>query len=80
MNLHEFQSKALFSEYGIPVPEGYPAATVDDAVAAARALGGGRWARGGGRWGGGGGRWGGGAERRKTFNSCLATAAGIFKS
>ena len=43
MNLHEYQAKALFSEYGIPVPEGKPAATADEATAGAEALGGNVW-------------------------------------
>ncbi|WP_456447846.1 ADP-forming succinate--CoA ligase subunit beta [Thiolapillus sp.] len=43
MNLHEYQSKTLFREYGIPVPEGRVATDVDSAVAAARELGGGLW-------------------------------------
>lgn len=43
MNLHEYQSKRLFADYGIPVPEGEPARTADDAVAAAQQLGGTLW-------------------------------------
>ncbi len=43
MNLHEYQSKRLFAEYGINVPEGRPATTPDEAVAAAEALGGDLW-------------------------------------
>ena len=43
MNLHEYQSKALFSEYGIPVPEGRMAMDADSAVAVARELGGELW-------------------------------------
>ncbi|MBL3590550.1 MAG: ADP-forming succinate--CoA ligase subunit beta [gamma proteobacterium endosymbiont of Lamellibrachia anaximandri] len=43
MNLHEYQAKALFSEYGIPVPEGKAVSTPSDARAAAQALGGGVW-------------------------------------
>jgi succinyl-CoA synthetase beta subunit len=43
MNLHEYQSKALFAEYGIPVPEGYAARSADDAVAAAEKIGGDLW-------------------------------------
>ena len=43
MNLHEYQSKRLFAEYGIKVPEGRPATTPDEAVAAAEALGGELW-------------------------------------
>ncbi len=43
MNLHEYQAKQLFAEFGIPVPEGRPAVTPEAASAAAQALGGGRW-------------------------------------
>ncbi len=43
MNLHEYQAKALFSEYGIPVPEGKAVSTPSDARAAAQALGGEIW-------------------------------------
>ena len=43
MNLHEYQSKALFAEYGIPVPQGVAATTPDEAVAATETLGGDLW-------------------------------------
>jgi succinyl-CoA synthetase beta subunit len=43
MNLHEYQSKALFAEYGIPVPKGQVATTPQEAKAAAAALGGNLW-------------------------------------
>ena len=43
MNLHEYQAKELFAAYGIPVPAGRMAATPDEAVAAAEALGGSIW-------------------------------------
>ncbi|WP_405236907.1 ADP-forming succinate--CoA ligase subunit beta [Lentisalinibacter orientalis] len=43
MNLHEYQAKRLFADYGIPVPEGRPAETADAAVAAAEELGGDLW-------------------------------------
>jgi len=43
MNLHEYQAKEVFSAYGIPVPTGRVAATPDEAVAAALALGGSIW-------------------------------------
>jgi len=43
MNLHEYQAKQLFSEYGIPVPRGIPAADAAAAAEAARSLGGGLW-------------------------------------
>ncbi len=43
MNLHEYQAKALFREYGVPVPRGEPAWTLDEVTAAARVLGGDGW-------------------------------------
>ena len=43
MNLHEYQAKQLFSEYGIPVPRGIPAVDTAAAAQAARSLGGGLW-------------------------------------
>ncbi len=43
MNLHEYQSKRLFADYGISVPKGIPAETPDEAVAAAKELGGELW-------------------------------------
>jgi succinyl-CoA synthetase beta subunit len=43
MNLHEYQSKGLFADYGIPVPKGIPAKTVDEAARAAEELGGELW-------------------------------------
>ena len=43
MNFHEYQAKALFAEYGIPVPAGLVAATPAEAVAAAKALGRDMW-------------------------------------
>jgi succinyl-CoA synthetase beta subunit len=43
MNLHEYQSKALFAEYGIPVPQGQVATTPLEAKKAATVLGGHLW-------------------------------------
>ena len=43
MNLHEYQSKQLFSEYGIPIPGGSVARSAEEAVAAAKELGGSVW-------------------------------------
>ncbi len=40
MNIHEHQAKAVLAEFGAAVPKGYPAFTVDEAVAAAQKLGG----------------------------------------
>lgn len=43
MNLHEYQSKRLFADYGIPVPRGIPADSPDAAIKAAKDLGGKLW-------------------------------------
>ena len=43
MNFHEYQAKQLFADYGIPVPPGRIATTPEQAVEAARALGGEEW-------------------------------------
>ncbi len=43
MNLHEYQSKRLFADFGIPVPEGLPARTPLEAVKAAQSLEGRVW-------------------------------------
>lgn len=40
MNLHEYQGKQLFAQYGLPVSKGIAAATVEEAVAAADKIGG----------------------------------------
>ena len=59
VNLHEYQAKALLRRYGVPIAAGEVAASPEQAEAAARALGGGRWAvkaqvHAGGRGKGGG--------------------------
>ena len=38
MNIHEYQAKELLARFGAPVPAGYPALTVEEAVAAAKKL------------------------------------------
>src|SRR5215467_2651377 len=43
MNIHEYQAKAVLRDFGVPVPRGIPAFTVEDAVKAARSLGGPVW-------------------------------------
>ncbi|MAK92291.1 MAG: succinate--CoA ligase subunit beta, partial [Oleibacter sp.] len=43
MNLHEYQGKQLFAQYGLPVSKGVAAKTADEAVAAADTIGGDRW-------------------------------------
>ncbi|MDQ1884574.1 ADP-forming succinate--CoA ligase subunit beta [Aeromonas salmonicida] len=43
MNLHEYQAKKLFAEYGLPVSEGYACATPQEAAEAADKIGGTTW-------------------------------------
>ena len=43
MNLHEYQGKQLFAEYGLPVSKGIAAETAAEAVAAADEIGGDKW-------------------------------------
>ena len=43
MNLHEYQAKKLFAEYGIRVPKGNIAISAEDAKQVAKALGGESW-------------------------------------
>ena len=43
MNLHEYQSKRVFADYGVPVPAGKVAGSEAEAVAAARELPGPLW-------------------------------------
>ncbi|SFV65980.1 Succinyl-CoA ligase [ADP-forming] beta chain [hydrothermal vent metagenome] len=43
MNVHEYQAKQIFAEYGVPTPKGIMAETVDAAVEAAKELGGPIW-------------------------------------
>lgn len=59
MNLHEYQAKQLFTDYGLPVPEGVPISSVDELEPAIQSLGGDAWAvkaqvHAGGRGKGGG--------------------------
>ncbi len=43
MNLHEYQGKQLFAEYGLPVSKGVACSTPEEAVAAAKEIGGDQW-------------------------------------
>ena len=43
MNIHEYQAKQVFAEYGVPTPRGIIANTPDEAVKAAEKLGGNIW-------------------------------------
>ena len=43
MKIHEYQGKEIFRKFGMPTPRGIPAFTVDEAVRAAKQLGGSVW-------------------------------------
>jgi len=43
MNLHEYQGKALFAQYGLPVSSGHAVDTPEEAVKAAQQIGGDMW-------------------------------------
>ena len=43
MNIHEYQAKAVLREFGVPVPRGIPAFSVEEAEKAAHQLGGPVW-------------------------------------
>src|SRR5712671_2556219 len=40
MNIHEYQAKAVLAKFGVPVPRGFPALSVDEAIKGAKQLGG----------------------------------------
>ena len=43
MNLHEYQGKQIFAEYGLPVSKGYAVDSVEEALAAVDKIGGDQW-------------------------------------
>ena len=43
MKIHEYQGKEIFRAYGVPTPRGFPAFSVEEAVEAAKKLGGKVW-------------------------------------
>jgi len=43
MNIHEYQAKEIFKQFGVPAGTGQVARSADEAVQAAKALGGERW-------------------------------------
>jgi succinyl-CoA synthetase beta subunit len=43
MKIHEYQGKQIFREYGMPTPRGFPATSVEEALEAAKKLGGPVW-------------------------------------
>jgi succinyl-CoA synthetase beta subunit len=43
MNIHEYQAKTVLKEFGVPVPRGFPALNVEEALKGAQQLGGPVW-------------------------------------
>ena len=43
MNLHEYQAKQLFADYGLPVSKGVVVDDVDKVAAAVKKIGGKKW-------------------------------------
>jgi succinyl-CoA synthetase beta subunit len=43
MNLHEYQAKQLLADYGVPIPPGKPAHSVQEALAVSSEIGGDAW-------------------------------------
>ncbi len=77
MNFHEYQAKELFAEVGIPVPAGRVARSPDEAVDAAKALGGSFWVVKAQIHAGGRGK-AGGVKLCKTLESVREAAAGML--
>jgi succinyl-CoA synthetase beta subunit len=72
MKIHEYQGKEVLRQFGVPVPRGYPAFTVQEAVEAAQKLGGPVWVvkaqiHAGGRGKGGGVKLGRSLDEVKTL-------------
>jgi succinyl-CoA synthetase beta subunit len=77
MNLHEYQAKDVFRGCGIPVPAGKVAASPEEAVAAAKALGGGVWVVKAQVHAGGRGK-AGGVKLARDLEAVRAAAAGML--
>ncbi|HLA75387.1 MAG TPA: ATP-grasp domain-containing protein, partial [Gammaproteobacteria bacterium] len=77
MNLHEFQSKQLFADYGIATTLGKWVATPEQALAAARELGGASWIVKAQVHAGGRGK-SGGVNRANSLDALQASVAGLL--
>jgi succinyl-CoA synthetase beta subunit len=77
MNFHEYQAKELFAEVGIPVPAGRVARSADEAVDAAKAIGGDFWVVKAQIHAGGRGK-AGGVKLCKTLDSVREAAKGML--
>ncbi len=77
MNLHEYQAKQLFSQYGVPILKGVAAKSVAEAEAAAKTLGGAGWVIKAQVHAGGRGK-AGGVKLVKSVDELKAAAQGYF--
>jgi succinyl-CoA synthetase beta subunit len=77
MKIHEYQGKQLLREYGVPTPRGFPAMSVDEAVDAAKKLGGSVWVVKAQIHAGGRGK-GGGVKVAKSIDEVRARAREIL--
>ncbi|MCU0943423.1 MAG: ADP-forming succinate--CoA ligase subunit beta [Hydrogenophaga sp.] len=77
MKIHEYQGKEILRQFGVPVPRGIPAFTVQEAVEAAQKLGGPVWVVKAQIHAGGRGK-GGGVKVAKTVDDVKARATDIL--
>ena len=77
MKIHEYQGKQIFREYGVPTPRGFPALSVDEAMDAARKLGGPVWVVKAQIHAGGRGK-GGGVKLAKSLDEVRKQASSIL--
>ena len=77
MKIHEYQGKEILRQFGVPVPRGIPAFTVQEAVEAAQKLGGPVWVVKAQIHAGGRGK-GGGVKVAKTIEDVKARATDIL--
>ena len=77
MKIHEYQGKQILREYGVPTPRGFPALSVDEAVDAAKKLGGKVWVVKAQIHAGGRGK-GGGVKLAKSIDEVRARAKEIL--
>jgi succinyl-CoA synthetase beta subunit len=77
LKIHEYQGKDVLREYGVPTPRGFPAFSVDEAVEAAKKLGGKVWVVKAQIHAGGRGK-GGGVKVAKSIDEVRARAKEIL--
>jgi succinyl-CoA synthetase beta subunit len=77
VKIHEYQGKEIFRKYGVATPRGFPAFSVDEAVDAAKKLGGSVWVVKAQIHAGGRGK-GGGVKVAKSIDEVARLAASIL--